>query len=362
MAHYKRTIIRQAARAVFVFAAVTLYAEIALGFPENSRHGYTACSSCHVSPTGGGALTAYGRMTSAELSTWRGPKTQAVLGIFEPPEVLAVGGDQRTVVGSFPSGPGTNAYRRIPMQYDLELALHVTESVTVAATWGVYGPNYEEASRRHYALLRLSDWGTVRVGRFLPAYGLMGPDHTTYSRKALGFGEGTESVNAEFALHSKLGDLFVTSVYGTEATFKAEGTRDYDTDSETETGATVRLQAYPLKQTVGVSCLTMGSYEATRRACGAHLNVYANKWLFGTAQADYVLSTAETVTTSTLGVEAFRGVSVIYSHELSTYRYRNGLSLQWLPLPHLEIVATLKRETRAGGDADSWLLLVHHYL
>ena len=40
-------------------------------FPEMVRHNYSNCSSCHVSPSGGGVLTQYGReLSSAILSIW----------------------------------------------------------------------------------------------------------------------------------------------------------------------------------------------------------------------------------------------------------------------------------------------------
>ena len=43
----------------------------AFAFPEMVRHGYTQCTACHVSPSGGGILTSYGRELAAEvLSTW----------------------------------------------------------------------------------------------------------------------------------------------------------------------------------------------------------------------------------------------------------------------------------------------------
>src|ERR1700720_2791062 len=49
----------------------SLFSSSAWAFPEMVRHGYVNCSSCHISPTGGGVLTQYGRELSREiLSTW----------------------------------------------------------------------------------------------------------------------------------------------------------------------------------------------------------------------------------------------------------------------------------------------------
>ena len=56
---------------LIIIFSLKLYA-----FPENVRHGYLACTACHVSPSGGGVLTPYGRSLSAELmSTWGTSKT-----------------------------------------------------------------------------------------------------------------------------------------------------------------------------------------------------------------------------------------------------------------------------------------------
>ncbi|MFM8315618.1 MAG: hypothetical protein ACKOA8_15160, partial [Deltaproteobacteria bacterium] len=53
---------------------IFLSSSLALSYPEFIRHGYMNCTSCHVSPTGGGALTEYGRSLSDEvLSRWSRP-------------------------------------------------------------------------------------------------------------------------------------------------------------------------------------------------------------------------------------------------------------------------------------------------
>ena len=49
--------------ALFVF----LFTQNVSAFPEMIRHGYINCNACHVSPAGGGLLTAYGRTISKEL-------------------------------------------------------------------------------------------------------------------------------------------------------------------------------------------------------------------------------------------------------------------------------------------------------
>ena len=59
-------------------------------FPEMVRHGYANCITCHISPDGGGVLTAYGRSLSREvLSTW-GAEGEAVLHDKAVPRLCSV--------------------------------------------------------------------------------------------------------------------------------------------------------------------------------------------------------------------------------------------------------------------------------
>lgn len=75
----------------------TLYA-----FPELIRHGYVNCNNCHASPSGGGAINAYGRTFSGEgLSTWWVKGEESYLNGAVPrsaiPKWLSLGGDIRTL-------------------------------------------------------------------------------------------------------------------------------------------------------------------------------------------------------------------------------------------------------------------------
>ena len=71
-------------------------------FPEMIRHGYTNCTACHVSPSGGGLLNQYGRSLSKDvLSTWSAKNEENFLhGAINTESVndwLVTGGDLRAV-------------------------------------------------------------------------------------------------------------------------------------------------------------------------------------------------------------------------------------------------------------------------
>lgn len=353
-----------------------LFSSSALARPDYARHG-ASCHACHVSPTGGGALTPYGRLNAGtDLATW-GSETlaQPLYGLarFLPDgpkatgkgamPLLAVGGDQRLVRLAYAPDGEPATFRTIPMQYDVELAVTPTEALTVAATWGVYGEDFQEGSRRHYVLARAGEHLTARVGRFFPGYGLMEPDHTRYNRKVLGFNEGTETVNGELGLDVAHVQLLATAIYGQRATFAAQGERGYDTDSDDEQGAAVRVQALVRQgHMVGASCLALQSYETARRACGLHAVVSLTSWLWSKSSYDALLTERDYVVSDSLSVEPVRGITIALDAEATSTKRRGGLTFQWFPIPHVELQLTGRREQTALGFTNSVVAMGHHYL
>src|SRR5579872_5347575 len=112
---------RFGAPALAAFFAFSL-AQSAFAFPELVRHGYVNCTSCHVSPSGGGALTEYGRQLSADvlsMSSYEG-EGGFLHGAAKLPEWLAVGGDVRAIQ-IYRSTPQATQWRFLFMQADYEL-------------------------------------------------------------------------------------------------------------------------------------------------------------------------------------------------------------------------------------------------
>jgi hypothetical protein len=98
----------------------------ASAFPENIRFGYNNCGACHVNPTGGGVLNAYGRKTSSEIiTTWGSEKEAEFLhGAVEIPQSLNIGGDIR-FLSLKRDNRVTESNVGFPMQADVELAYTV---------------------------------------------------------------------------------------------------------------------------------------------------------------------------------------------------------------------------------------------
>jgi hypothetical protein len=210
-----------------LFLLSFLLAASAHAFPQNVRHGYPNCTACHVSPGGGGVLSAYGRELSRELqSTWGGEKESAFLyGLVKTPEWLDAGGDLRylQLVTDTPTRVrGTSFW----MQADAEAAAHLGPrwTIDVAAGWKGNSSAVETRSdlisRRHYAIYAITDpsasgrqW-TIRGGKFYPVFGIMPAEHNYSVRRGMGFDQNDESYNLELARTDENGSLTITPILG----------------------------------------------------------------------------------------------------------------------------------------------------
>jgi hypothetical protein len=317
-----------------ILALASLLATPALGFVEMVRLGYNGCASCHVSPTGGGALTAYGRSVSEETSSWaREGDGQLFNNVFTTPDWLAVGGDTRYVGVSTP-----DFERHFLMQEDVEVGVRPVRYLWLVASGGWYGEGLRKESRRHYLLWTPSKFWSVRLGKFFPAYGVLQPDHTVSVRQALGWREGAETINAELYVHSDVGEVFVTqSSRDPQASSLDHGSYAFNSS---ESSTIVRAAKY-LGRTaqLGASYWYCVTPDETWHAGGLYGIWGITRDLYLTAEADYKAAlTPVTATWTELGYELVRGVHVKASHELTDETHRYGIGAQWWPMPHYELL------------------------
>jgi hypothetical protein len=157
---------------------------------------YTRCATCHFSPTGGGLLTPYGRsLAREELSTTGKSHTPPANGA-----TAAAGWD----LSENRFGPVTAGIELRPAHLDVRFDggritrdLLMTADVIAAYRandWTVYGeigrqPRLDgtKIDAYEYWVAHQPEKGLgVRVGRFLPAYGVGLADHTAFTRAPLG--------------------------------------------------------------------------------------------------------------------------------------------------------------------------------
>ena len=88
------------AKTLFLVCSLFWVRTQAFSYPEMIRHGYVNCTSCHVSPTGGGTLTEYGRSLAEEvMSSWSAPgEARFLYGTLPTNQRFQFGGDIRGLV------------------------------------------------------------------------------------------------------------------------------------------------------------------------------------------------------------------------------------------------------------------------
>ena len=189
--------------AAFAAALWLGHAGLAGAYPEfQFSTGNSRCNLCHVSPTGGGLLTDWGRDESADTIS-RGGNGDFLYGLYDEPEWIQLGADFRlAALARSDTAPARTAV--FPMQGDLYALLR-------SGAWKLYaaiGPraqarNIERpsvasrlVSREHYLMYQPSGKNYyVRAGRFLAPFGLRSEDHTRYIRRDLGFYAFEETYN-----------------------------------------------------------------------------------------------------------------------------------------------------------------------
>ena len=165
------------------------------------RYGETRCVSCHVDPSGGGLMTAFGREEGAdllrtrfsanedaELITRRG---QFLWGAFDTPGWLLLGGSFRPailVTHASAGGETTTSSTGILMQADLRAGIRAG-GWRASATLGVISNDSYASiagnlvSREHWVGYAFdSDTYTVRAGRINLPYGLRIIEHNLWVR------------------------------------------------------------------------------------------------------------------------------------------------------------------------------------
>jgi hypothetical protein len=183
---------------------------------------YTRCTACHYSPIGGGLLTPYGRLLShRELSTTGAGAAAPAAGTDDDPH-----GEQAFLFGALgdalgplrlglemrPSHlriglPGGHQDMNFLMNMDVIGAVQ-NKAWTAYATAGREPPNSAVRNGRrqtdaafisyeHWAGYQRDDGFGIRVGRYLPAYGVRFSDHTAYTRTSLGFDRYDQVYGAE---------------------------------------------------------------------------------------------------------------------------------------------------------------------
>lgn len=153
------------------------------------------CSSCHVDPAGGGVRTGTGFRYAVNGHTL--VPAEEVEPLLDPriTDGIRLGADIRTQYHQDANNELRSRSSFFQMQAALYIAADLNDRLTI-----VYA-NEQGQTQETFALLHgFPVGGTIKVGRFRPAYGLELEDHTAFTRDALGIGNGSEETGIEISL------------------------------------------------------------------------------------------------------------------------------------------------------------------
>lgn len=363
------------ALAVFSFFSV----EGAFAFPEMQRHGYVNCTTCHVSPNGGGALTEYGRALITEaLSTW-GTEAEASTAylIESKPEWLDLGGDFRTLY-LYRNNPDFKEGQWIFMQADLETRVKY-KGISIGGTVGVKEEQvsaeeseYPFISRQHYLMWNIDNKIAVRAGRFHTAFGINIPDHYSTIKRGLGFDQEEENYNLEFSYSGESWSHFVSGFVG----------QPDRVEDQRESGFALRSTYAPTEKLKFGFSLYKAQHATERRfLLGPFAIIGFTEHLFLLSEMDLQWKTTKATNARArgffsyhkLGWEFYKGFIAYFAQEnqfadlndSSTHAYSHGVGMQWFPRPHFELqvnFAKMKSARFNRSYTDQGWFLFHFYL
>lgn len=366
-------------RLLFLLVALSPFTFVfsAHAYPEMIRHNYVNCTSCHVSPSGGGVLNDYGRELSKEvLSTWSKDGEQAfIYGFLKSKENLKLGGDYRSAV-IYQDQPSFKEIRGIQMQADAEAAL-VQDKWIALATVGYQDPRIVQVwsdhliSRRHWVGWKPSDQTLIRAGRFMIPYGINIPDHVTTIRRGLGFDQSSETYNIGFDIENDKWSGSATVNFG----------RIDRPSLNREQGAALTAAISIGESTkLGCSYLWGTSNQASRNLMGPYVLLGFSSRLYLLSELDFQFKSIPSGAPTTggvnyqkLGYELTQGLVLYGTQEYSRLDFSNpdslqtsyGLGLQFFPRPHFEFNFSYQKQfisALSSSPFDFAWLMFHYYL
>ncbi len=183
----KRLILDMISLILFLF----LFQTPAGAYPDFIRHGYTHCTACHISPSGGGVLSSYGRKLAHQFLTLHPLKNDPESENNEneiPAEPWHFGGEAR-FLSFYLNNEFETQSRFIPMQIQGDGSYN-SENYAVVIRAGItgQGESFGIPLPSAYGMWRVTDLLNLRVGHFFPGYGLNNSMHFLGTRSSLGFG------------------------------------------------------------------------------------------------------------------------------------------------------------------------------
>jgi hypothetical protein len=360
-------------RSLLVLVVWLLVPGRAAAFPDLAMRGdVRSCTSCHISPAGGGLLTEQGRDEAAS-SLSRGGDGRVFHGALELPGWLLVGGDFRLAGLVKHDREATEGVElaAFPMQADLRAAV-VHGPFALVLTGGLRGstrgyaasPRDYVISTEHYAMWSGSDL-YARAGRFFPVQGLRLADHTLYVRRFT----GTNLYEEPYAIAAG----HVTTDHEVHLTAFVHdpligvGRR--------EAGATLHGELHREAFTIGATARFASGPDGLRALVGASSRARLGGGLVALAELDVIRDegsgTTQLAGFAGLDHEIVRGVQVLGWYEQlqpvvglpPSIHHGVGVALELYPRAHWEIIAHTRWQWIGVADRVALgMVQLHYYL
>lgn len=339
------------------------------------------CTTCHVSPAGGGLMTTYGRSLSKELlSRWGKEGEENILhGALNEKinnwlngsrEVgFNMGGDVR-FLQTYMNSRLAEQGRFIKMQRDLEGAFRFYD-LTLVSTAGIVVKNDKDEfeARRYYAMYQAGENVSLRVGRFLPIYGLMLPDHNVATRRGLSFDQGKERNVAEVN--------FIKDEWSGTASY-SQSPDTYASTLKEKAGSLQINYAIADKYKLGISHWRGRFDDSQREIYGLHGILGFTHSIYALSEFDYQIQKPNGSETKKgifyfqkFGYEFTRGLHAIAQVESSQSDLKNsqtksfsyGAGLMFFPRPHFDFQGLISRAKIQAVDNHemTYAYLMGHY-
>jgi hypothetical protein len=378
----RRAFARRLAFLFVSFFAASFWAPSASAYAWMIRHDYTGCATCHVDPSGGGVLTAYGRAQSDLLLRTRyggagaseepSPSAGFLWGAVDPPDWFLPSGTFRALALATKTGSAAFTRDFILMQADLRAAV-VTGHLRAYGSVGVVSSNGSAASlagnvvsREHWVgyAFGADDAFLVRAGRIDLPYGLRSIEHTLFVRSATRTDLNDTQQHGVSLAYS--GDLVRGEVMGIAGNYQVSS------DAYRERGYSAYVEVAPWSSAAfGASSLVTHAAKDlylkvpdTRQAHGIYARYAPVTPLVLMAEGDVVVNSATGTGYATMlqaDVEPIQGLHFIATGEVganapqigagSGSSYSGWLGVNWFFAPHADVRIDAMRESVAMGQS-----------
>lgn len=194
---------------LFLFFANSLFS-----LPHFSLRNLNNCQSCHVNPTGKGMRNQFGVSFAQDELSLQSLKDEINFDEVNPQitNQLSIGFDARTLILSDFKNNKSMFYQ---MQGDLYFDFKLNKKIRFYFDKGLYD-GFET-----FAIAKILPFkGFVKVGKFIPSFGIKTDDHTTWVRSVSGFGNGAEDEGIELGINPNNFQFTASIFNGNSSTLK----------------------------------------------------------------------------------------------------------------------------------------------